>query len=142
MKHLRLASNITLMVSAILLLFTLAACEKEHHDHDHDDSDKTAPELTIRSPNDKQVFNQGDTMYIKGTVSDASLHELSITLRNDKDSSILYSTAPVVHALNNYTINTYWVCNVADHTNATLTITAHDHSENKTVLVRSLHIMP
>ncbi len=140
MKHLRLASNITLMVSAILLLFTLAACEKEHHHHD--DSDKTAPELTITSPNDKQVFNQGDTMYIKGTVSDASLHELSITLRNDKDSSILYSTAPVVHALNNYTINAYWVCNVADHTNATLTITAHDHSENKTVLVRSLHIMP
>ena len=137
-------SQTTFINSAIILataaLLMLAACEKEHHHHD--DSDTAAPALSINSPTQMQVFNQGDTLFIKGTLSDASLHELSIRLTNDKDSSLLFSASPVVHGLSTYTLNSFWVCNVQDHTNATLRITAHDHSENKTEVLRAIHIMP
>lgn len=125
---------------AATALLMLAACEKEPHHHD--DTDTAAPALSINSPSQMQVFNQGDTLYIKGSLSDASLHELSITLRDDKDSSLLFSATPVVHGLSTYTLNSFWVCNVKDHTNATLRLTAHDHSENKTEVLRSIHIMP
>ena len=125
---------------AATALLMLTACEKEPHHHD--DTDTAAPALNMSSPNQMQVFNQGDTLYIKGSLTDASLHELSITLRDDKDSSLLFSATPVVHGLSTYTINSFWVCNVKDHTNATLRITAHDHRENKTEVLRSIHIMP
>ncbi|MFN5251045.1 MAG: hypothetical protein ACK5DE_08340 [Bacteroidota bacterium] len=125
---------------AATALLMLAACEKEPHHHD--DTDTVAPALSINSPSQMQVFNQGDTLYIQGSLSDASLHELSITLRDDKDSSLLFSATPVVHGLSTYTLNSFWVCNVKDHTNATLRITAHDHSENKTEVLRAIHIMP
>ena len=77
----------------MLSMLHFTACKKDD-DHDHSSStDTDKPVITMSSPSDSMMYNNGDTMYIKGTVTDNSLHELLVTVL-DANDSILYSQAP------------------------------------------------
>lgn len=142
MKNQKKIFNLALLAATVCLVF-ISACKKDKEpDDDHDPNDKTVPVLTIQSPTDLQMYNNGDTVWIKGTLTDNSLHECYIALKNNADSSILFEQSPTVHDLTSYDINTFWKSSVKDHTNATLTITAQDHNSNVVTKTVAIHIMP
>ncbi len=124
------------------LVLVFSSCKKEDDDHDHSTTDKSKPVVTISSPTAMQVYNSGDTVRIKGLVTDASLHELLIRIVKDSDQTELFRATPVVHDMTSYTVDTYWKSSVTDHTNATLIISAEDHSSNIGSDTVRIHIMP
>lgn len=140
MKNIKINS----LLSALMIgLVMLGACKKEEDDHDHNTTgDKDKPVITLISPVNLQMYNNGDTVKIKGTLTDASLHELLIKITKDADGSILFQDAPAVHDLTSYTINSAWKSSVTDHTNATLVVLAEDHSSNVASDTVHIHIMP
>lgn len=130
------------LILTLLVATVFTSCKKEDDDHDHTTTDTTKPVVTISSPTTMQVFNSGDTVRIKGVATDASLHELLIRIVKDSDQTELFRATPVVHDLTSYTIDTYWKNAVTDHTNATLIISAEDHSLNVGSDTVKIHIMP
>lgn len=124
------------------LVLVVTSCKKEDDDHDHSSTDTTKPAVSISSPAAMQVYNSGDTVRIKGIVTDASLHELLIRIVKDSDQTELFRATPVVHDLTSYTIDTYWKSAVTDHTNASLIISVEDHSSNIGSDTVHIHIMP
>jgi hypothetical protein len=132
-----------LSVIAISSMLSFSACKKEEDDdHDHTTADTVKPALSISSPTDMKVYYSGDTVWIKGSVSDASLHELLIKITKDSDGSVLFSEAPVVHDMTSYAINTFWKSQVSDHSNAKVIVLAEDHSGNVSSDTVRIHIMP
>jgi hypothetical protein len=93
--------------------------------------DKTPPELTINSPTVNQSFHSGDMISITGKTTDKSLHELKITITDDKDS-VIYTKLPEVHDLTSYDFNESTNIIVTATKTFKLTITAEDHMEQAT----------
>lgn len=122
-------------------LMFCASCKKDH-DHDDDASDTEKPVISLTSPLDMSTYTSGDTVWIKGLVTDKSLHELSITLKSDKNGAVLYSSEPVVHDFTSYTLNTCWKSMVTEKTNATLTVKAVDHHDNTASQMVSITLNP
>jgi hypothetical protein len=104
----------------------MSAC----HDHDEDDSDK--PVVTISTPTANASYTSGSDVKISGKVTDASLHELKIIVTQVSDGKELFKSEPTVHDLTSYDINETWKPSVSADTDVKLTVTAEDHSSNKT----------
>ena len=142
MKNIKKHTYLALVISS--LLFT-AACKK-HDDHKHDETDTTYPQITITTPVDMQTYKSGDSVYIKGSVTDNDLHEMKITITKDSDSSELFSESPVVHGMSSYAINTFWLSGLssgaASYIPATLLVTAEDHAGNKSSKKVAIRIFP
>lgn len=140
MKNIKINSLLSALLIGIMML---SACKKEEDDHDHNSAgDKDKPVITLTTPVNLQMYNNGDTVKIKGTLTDASLHELLIKITNDANGSILFQDAPLVHDLTTYNINSAWKSAVTDHTNATVVVLAEDHSSNVASDTIHIHIMP
>lgn len=141
-------SNFFLFKTTCILFLAaaqLSSCKKEvDHDHQHNDdaSDKVKPTVVISTPSSLQMYNNGDTIKIRGLVSDASLHELLIKIVKDSDNSVLYSETPTVHDLTSFTLNSNWKSAVSDHTNASVIVVAEDHNSNVGSDTVKIHIMP
>lgn len=127
---------------AISLLIGLSACNKDEDDHGHGSPDTEKPVVTISSPTDMQVYYTGDTVKIKGLVTDASLHELQIKIIKDSDASVLFTETVDVHDLTSYSISSNWKSFVSDHSNAKVIVLAEDHSANFGSDTVRIHIMP
>lgn len=140
-KNTFLLALVPVLVSS---MFFISSCKKNNDGDDDDDgaSDTENPVITMTSPTDMQVYALGDTVWLKGLVTDKSLHELSITLKNDKDGSVLYSQTPTVHDFTSYTINAFWKSVVTEKTNATLTISATDHHPNTATKTIAITLNP
>ncbi len=135
--------NYSMSVAILAATLSLNSCKKEEDDHGHDDSsDKDKPVIAMTSPTAMQVFYSGDTVRIKGVVTDESLHEMMIKIIKDSDGSVLFTETPTVHDLKIYNINTYWKSQVSDHTNARLIVLAEDHNANVSSDTVRIHIMP
>lgn len=138
MKSIKL--NLTLLA---IVAIAFSSCKKEEDDHSHDTtSDNTKPVITISSPTSTAMYNNGDTIKIRGTVTDNSLHELLIKIVDDANGTVLYSTAPTVHDLTTYSFSANWKSSVTDHTNASVIVMAEDHSSNVSSDTVHVHIMP
>jgi len=141
-------SNFFLFKTTCILFLAaaqLSSCKKEvDHDHQHNDdaSDKVKPTVVISTPSSLQMYNNGDTIKIRGLVSDASLHKLLVKIVKDIDSSILFMETPLVHNLISFTIQSNWKSQVANHTNATVIVVAEDHHSNVNSDTVHIHIMP
>lgn len=142
MKNIRKYTYIALVISS--LLFT-SACKKQD-DHKHDEKDTTVPVVTVTVPMDMQTYKSGDSVFVKGTVTDNSLHELSIVITRDSDTSELYRDEPVVHDMTSYTFNSVWLSGLSSGSvafiPATVTITAEDHAGNKGIKKVGIRIVP
>ena len=121
----------------------LISCEKEDdHQHNDDASDKVKPTVVISTPSNLQMYNNGDTVKIRGLASDASLHELMLKIVKDSDNSVLYSETIYAHDLTTYALNSNWKSAVTDHTNASVIVVAEDHNSNVGSDTVKIHIMP
>lgn len=106
-------------------LMVASAC----HKHDHGD-DATPPELTITSPSADAVIS--GAVAISGTVTDESLHEMTIAVSRDSDNAELFKAQPKVHDLKSYTIAETWTpSGLSAETAVTLTVRVEDHSKHQ-----------
>jgi len=127
--------NFNLLASIAICTIIFSNCKKE-------EEDKSAPVVNITLPVSTQMYNSGDTVKIKGTVTDNEMHEMLIEIRNDANDSILYSETPSVHDLSSYVINTFWKSKVSTHTNATIKVSVEDHAGNNGTATAKIQIMP
>jgi len=120
-----------LLLGILFALFTFASCHK----------DKDKPELTVTSPSDGSMFNSA--INITGTVTDKSLHEMSLKITRDADAVVLFEKELSVHDLTSYNFNeTFAPAAVSVSTPVTLTIRVEDHESNETVKTISFKLIP
>lgn len=109
-------------VFVILALF--ASCKG-------DKGDTSTPTITNTQPADNAVFTSGQTINIRGTLSDNDLHAGTITITNDAGGGTLGSPIYLsIHGISTYNINESWVAAASVVTNATITIQASDYTGN------------
>jgi hypothetical protein len=126
MKNLPLIIILTLVLSSAIF-----SCTKN-----------TGPEypvITLTTPTDTTVINAGDTIQIKGSVSDnKDLHEFYLTLQNDNTGTVLFYDNPYVHGAKIHNFNYQW--NNVDSAIYKLTIQALDHENHTSTKEVLLHV--
>ncbi len=106
---------------SIIVLF--ASCKKNP-------GDINLPAVTLTSPAASQVYANGSSVNITGTVTDNGLHELKISIINAATTAVLFTKTVSVHGLNGYTVNENWINNVSAITNATVKVEVTDLGNN------------
>ena len=123
-----------LLLLATISLSAFTACTKK-------DEDTNKPLITISSP--AADVSVAGTVSITGTVTDESLHELTITVTKDSDNTELFKATPEVHDLTSYNIAETWApSGIVAETPVTLTVTAEDHHENVASVVVKFKVKP
>jgi hypothetical protein len=123
-------------VTLTLIAVVLFAC---HKSSDSTNSDPT-PVLTLTAPVNNQSFTNGDVIAIQGSITDNSLH--SLTLKITSGSTALYNKTISVHDSTHYAINDSWKSSVTALTNATLTAEVEDHGGHVVTQAVSIKINP
>lgn len=136
MKKQLFKSILAMLLSSLVLI---AACKKHDDDH-HNATDTTSPVIVLDQPTSGTLYSFGDNMTIKGTVTDNSLHEMTINVTDSSGGSI-FSSAPTVHDLTSYNFNEVFQV-LKRGTKATVTIVVEDHSSNKTTKTVEVTILP
>lgn len=132
--------NIILGLLAASILF---ACNKDEEEHHHDETDTTTPVVTITAPDDSTVYHNGDTVRMRGTVTDNELHNGVIKIIDDTTAFEYYAYYHYVHETSSATINfDYIVTGVTQNSAVTLSYTYDDHAANVNVVRRKLIFMP
>ncbi len=89
--------------------------------------DTSNPVIQITSPAEGAVYNNGDTVKIRGLMTDESLHESLILIRDKSSGQVLYQENPLCTTLLLYNISYDWKVQVGTHTDAELSVYAEDH---------------
>ena len=117
-------NRILITIAATMISFS--ACKKH-------DEDKNAPTIVITSPTANQTFENGDTVFLKGTATDEELHELLLSVNVDNDTTNLFRKMPTVHEMEKYEFNEFFVVSkIKDSTFVTFKATASDHHDHST----------
>jgi hypothetical protein len=126
-----------IQIIMIVTCLSIVACDKMK-------KDKVSPEVTISSPAIGFSVADSTLISISGTLADAGeLHEASIKITRDSDGVVLFTSLPEVGELTSYAINESYVSPaVSVATNATLTVTAVDHTPNTTTKTVAFIIHP
>lgn len=132
--------NIILGILAASILF---ACKKEEDQLQEDEVDTTTPVVTITSPDDSLVYQNGDTVHMIGTVTDNELHNGEIKIIDDTTAFEYYGYYHYVHESSSAVINfDYIVTGVTQNSAVTLTYMYNDHVDHVAVVTRKLIFMP
>lgn len=121
---------------AFALCLALSACSK-------DNNPVNEATFSITSPQEGQMFHQGETVAIKATLTGKeSLHGWQIVIRKKADGTVLLDKSAHVHGLT-LTIDESWTNNLTDHTDLELEVFAQlDHDGTKTSKIVSFHAHP
>jgi hypothetical protein len=131
----------------IAVLFTASAVSISSCKRKDDNPTPSTPTSTvtfsISSPTEGATFHLGDTVWIKGTaVSINQLHGYALTLTNKTTNAVVLNADDHVHGTT-VTLDTFWVNNVADHSDMRLQIDAEiDHEGNKESKTINFHCHP
>jgi hypothetical protein len=130
-----------------LLFFFCASCGKggavaEEEVHVINTSDDTYPVVEVNTPTDNQVFTSGSTINVTGKVSDNSLYQGSITVRNDANGSIVKDQYYEIHYIPTYNFSVSCPISVTAATDFTVTVKFEDHGHNQTVKTVKITVSP
>ena len=110
--------------------------------HAHDEADVNAPKLTITAPTKGDFVKNNTDMKISGTITDESLHELSIKILTKSNNTVLFTSTPEVHDKTSYSINETWKPSLtADTTQVYLAVEVYDHNDNKSADTISFNVI-
>ena len=122
-----------LLTLAITLTISITSCKTE-------DTDTNPPVITLTTPVSEQDYAIGDTIFIQGDVTDnEALHELMIMLHKQETGEVVMHYTPVVHDMESFHIDTFFVPTDAVHIHYHLKVEAWDHDNNKAELEYTLH---
>jgi hypothetical protein len=94
------------------------------------DDDTSTPVISTTLPADNQVYNSGDAVLIKGSMTDNHLHEGKISIMNNAGGPDLFSKSISIHGQTSYTINESYTPVVAVVVNATVKLEVKDLAGN------------
>lgn len=97
------------------------------------------PVITLVIPSDTTTINAGDTIEIKGTVSDnKDLHEFYLTIKNNNNDSVVANENPYVHGAKTHNFDYWWI--TRDSAIYTLSVKVLDHENHSTTKEVLLHV--
>lgn len=123
-------------ILALSVLTALNSCKKT-------EEPANSATISISSPQEGQMFHQGETVAIKATLTGKeTLHGWQIVLRKKSDGAVLFEKNAHVHDLT-LTIDETWTNDLTDHTDLVLEVFAQlDHDGTKTSKVVNFHAHP
>jgi hypothetical protein len=141
MKTIKIVNTLLLLIF-LASAVTISSCKRKD-DNPNPSTPANTVTFSISSPTDGATFHLGDTIWIKGTaVCTNQLHGYAITLTNKTTNTVVLSADDHVHGTT-VTLDTFWVNNVADHSDMSLQIDAEiDHEGNKESKIINFHCHP
>jgi hypothetical protein len=135
----------TYFLYGLLILFC-AACGKggavDELPHVITDNDDTYPVLEITTPTTNQVFTSGSSINITGKVSDNSLYQGTISIRNDVTGAIVKEQYYEIHYIPVYNFNISHTISVTTATDFTVIVKFEDHGHNQTIKAVQVTVNP
>lgn len=125
----------------LTLTFVWLSCGK-HHDIDDEDYDTVKPVMTITAPVPNQSYKSGDSVKLKGTLTDNSLHDFQWKIVQNSTNALLYQADISVHDYTSYTIDLGWKSSVTTATDARVIAWAIDHGNHVVTDTIAIHINP
>ena len=105
-------------------------------------NDDTYPVLEVATPTANQVFSSGSTINITGKVSDNSLYQGTITIRNDASGAIVKEQYYEIHYIPEYNFNLSHAVSVSTPTDFTVIVKFEDHGHNQTSKTVQVKVNP
>lgn len=107
--------------------------------HNENPADTIAPEISIQTPSENQVFSSGQLINMTGRITDnLGLYRGTVKLTNDANGQILKEQAYEIHGLLAYNFSVSHTASVGSTSNYTVTVTFEDHGYN--TVTRSVKI--
>jgi len=130
-----------------LLIFAGFSCTKgggaEEPPHaTFDPTDKTYPVVTINTPTDNQLYSSGSVIEVTGNVSDNSLFQGSISIRNDANGLVVKDQAYEIHYIPSYNFSLSCPVTVTVPTDFTVSVKFEDHGFNVTAKTVKIKVNP
>jgi hypothetical protein len=120
--------------AAMASLIIISSCKKES-------VPPPKPSVSITAPTEFQMYNGGDTVFIKGDISHVvELHEIAVEVKPKGADTNYFAFEKHIH-IKDYHIDTFFVNHVAADNGMTLTISAQDHDGNQNSKSVSIHCM-
>ena len=120
-----------------------AGCSKggsaEDDQHIINLNDSTTPVIELKNPTDNQVFTSGAIIKVEGKVTDNSLYQGSIRIKDDAGGALVKEQLYEIHGAQSYDFYVEYKASVTVVTNYTVTVQYEDHGFNnvtKTVKVK------
>ncbi len=140
-------NRISLFIVSAIAVVVIASCSKgitTDDDggggvHNPQPSDTTAPVINISSPTAAQVYMNGNTINVSGTVSDDyGLYRGSIKITNDANGFSVKEQLYEIHGIVSYNFNINHAATVTTAADYTVTVSFEDHGYN--VITKSVKI--
>jgi hypothetical protein len=130
-----------------LLAFLFISCSKGgaagNDPHNTiDPSDNTYPSVVVNTPTDDQVFTSGSVVDVTGTVSDNSLFQGSISIRNDDNGLVVKDQYYEIHYIPSYNFSMSCPISVTASTDFTVSVKFEDHGHNITAKTIKITVNP
>ncbi len=127
-------------LGVIMLFFQLISCK---HKEVITPQDVTAPFIQLTNPVEGGRYKSGETILIKGKVSDESLHIMEIVVTNPSSGAILFAASPYIHDLTQYEFESAYVpAAVSSEMPQQLSIRVEDHSDHVSTNKLNITILP
>jgi hypothetical protein len=130
-----------------LLFFICISCGKGESSNDHGgpapiEPDNSYPVVDITAPTADQVFSNGSVINVTGTVSDNSLYQGSITIRNDVTGGVVKDQYYEIHYIPSYNFSMSCPISVTASTDFTVSVKFEDHGHNETAKTVKIRVNP
>lgn len=97
---------------AAILTFFITSCSKKEQNPSPSSNPAEKAVFNIQSPKEGTIFNLGDTVWLKGTVtSTGDLHGYDVKITNTTSQSVVFFGGDHLHG-NTIVLNAFWVNNV------------------------------
>ena len=94
-------------------------------------SDSTVPVVEITTPTADQEFKSGTTINITGKITDNSLYQGSINIKDEASGTTVKDQVYEIHGLASYSYNLAWTPSVTKISSYIITVKFEDHGFNE-----------
>lgn len=121
------------MVSLLLTHCSKGGNGASETDPNHvlDFSDTTYPVIEITTPTADQEFKSGTAISISGKITDNSLYQGSINIKDEGTGNTVKDQAYEIHGLSSYNYTLNWTPSVTKSMSYIITVEFEDHGFNK-----------
>lgn len=135
-----------LWIVLVSLLFTHCSSggygQETDPNHVIDFSDSTYPVIEITTPTPDQEFQSGTTVSITGKITDNSLYQGSVTIKEEGTGNTVKDQVYEIHGLSSYNYSLNWTPSVTKTTGYSITVKFEDHGFNESTKSVKVKVNP
>jgi len=135
-----------LCIALLSLLFTHCSSggygQETDPNHVLNFSDSTYPVIEITTPSTDQEFKSGSAISITGKITDNSLYQGSISIKDEGTGNKVKEQVYEIHGLSSYNYSLTWTPSVTQITSYIITVAFEDHGFNETTKSVRVKINP